>query len=205
MSWGFSAQLLLSFPVHRHCVSPFRPRVLCRQGWAPPSDKEVTEHEHEVFETKGCRRPERRHCFQSLPGGRGRACSLSFRVPSSGREGIPPPARLHGCPVFSPQLHHPEGPEVLWQPQVAVGPEVHEELGCQAEESLHWDQGDEHYSPRLETPGQQHLHLSPALAPSPELGPGSRLLAGCLGPGEPAVVGKGLLLPVLSIILRGCV
>ena len=65
------------------------------------------------------------------------ACPLGFHVPSSEREGIPPTARLHGCPIFSPQLHHPEGPEVLWQPQVAVGPEVREELGCQAEESLH--------------------------------------------------------------------
>lgn len=55
--------------------------------------------------------------------------------PQEGK-GFPGPTRLHGCPVFSPQLHHSEGPEVLWQSQVAVGPEVCEELGCQAEESL---------------------------------------------------------------------
>ena len=55
--------------------------------------------------------------------------------PQEGK-GFPGPARLHGCPVFSPQLHHPEGPEVLRQSQVAVGPEVCKELGCQAEESL---------------------------------------------------------------------
>ena len=142
-----------------------------------------------------CSEPARRlgpRMFSGLP------CALLRK----GRDPTPCPASW--VPFFSPQLHHPEGPEVLWQPQVAVGPEVHEELGCQAEESLHWDQDDEHYSPLLETPGQQHLHLSPALAPSPELGPGSGLLAGCLGPGEPAVVGKGLLLLFLSIILRGC-
>ena len=75
LSWGFSMHLLLSTPVSRHCVYPFRPSVLCRQGWAPPSDKEVTEHEHEVFGTKGCRRTERRHCVESLPGGWGSGMS----------------------------------------------------------------------------------------------------------------------------------
>lgn len=168
-------------PVHRHCVSPFRPRVLCRQGLGSPSDRRLLNMNMRFLETKGCKDWKERHCFPEPARRPGQRMFSDSVCPPQGEGRIPPPARLHGCPVFSPQLHHRKGQKFCGNPKLPWVQKYMKNLDAKQRKPPTGTRADEHYSPVWRHQSQQHLHLSPALAPSPELGPGSRLPGRLLG------------------------
>lgn len=142
------------------CLSLQDPELFKGRFGIPPSDGEVPDLCSEFCTL---------HISPVLPPGRHRQSASSWLewgwAHSRASAHVHTHLLIQWSPVIHslPQLPHQEGPQTLWGPQAAVGAELHQESGRQAQQVLQKGQDEGPQSSWADTCWRQPHHLIPVL------------------------------------------